>query len=149
MSSYVRKYVSLKEDFYIKDSLFQKQPLTDSLQNRCSEKFCKFHRKIPVLESLQALAYNFIKKRLLHSCFPVEFARYLRTPFFTELLRWLFLSILLCPFSNFGAFFIHSYITVTFYSILLVWRTFLPRYWVIPVFKVVSLNSCHIYQLVL
>ena len=38
-------------------------------------------------------AYNFIKKRLQHSCFPVKFARFLRTPFFAEHRRWLFQSI--------------------------------------------------------
>ena len=32
---------------------------------------------------------HFIKKRLWHSCFPVKFAKFLRTPFFTERLRWL------------------------------------------------------------
>ena len=29
------------------------------------------------------------KKRLLHRCFPVNFAKFLRTPFLTEHLRWL------------------------------------------------------------
>ena len=29
-------------------------------------------------------AYNSIKKRLQHSCFPVRFAKFLRTPFFVE-----------------------------------------------------------------
>ena len=43
--------------------------------------------KAPVLESLLdkvpiLQACNFIKKRLQHSCFPVKFAKYLRTPFF-------------------------------------------------------------------
>ena len=32
------------------------------------------------------MACNFIKKRLQHRCFPVEFAKFLRTPFF--LVRW-------------------------------------------------------------
>ena len=36
-------------------------------------------------------ACNFIKKRLWHRCFPVNFAKFLRTPFFTEHLRWLLL----------------------------------------------------------
>ena len=31
------------------------------------------------------------KKRLWHKCFPVNFAKFLRTFFFTEHLRWLFL----------------------------------------------------------
>ena len=32
---------------------------------------------------------NFIKKRLRHRCFPVNVAKFLRTRFFTEHLRWL------------------------------------------------------------
>ena len=37
---------------------------------------------------------NFIKKRLQHRCFPVKFAKFLRTPFFTEHMRGLFLKSL-------------------------------------------------------
>ena len=33
-----------------------------------------------------------LKKRLWHRCFPVNFVKYLRTPFFTEHLRWLLLK---------------------------------------------------------
>ena len=32
-----------------------------------------------------------LKKSLWHRCFPVNFAKFLRTPFFTEHLRWLLL----------------------------------------------------------
>ena len=32
------------------------------------------------------------KKRLWHSCFPVSFAKFLRTPFFTKPLQWLLLA---------------------------------------------------------
>ena len=39
-------------------------------------------------------ACNFIKKRLQHRCFPVKLAKFLRTPFFKEHLRWLLLYIL-------------------------------------------------------
>ena len=35
-----------------------------------------------------------LKKRLWHRFFPVNFAKFLRTPFLTEHLRWLLLSIL-------------------------------------------------------
>ena len=46
---------------------------------RCSQKFLtKFTRKAPVFESL---FQNLFKKRLWHSCFPVNFAKFLRTPF--------------------------------------------------------------------
>ena len=38
-------------------------------------------------------ACNFTKKRLEHRCFPVKIAKFLRTPFFTELLLpWLLLE---------------------------------------------------------
>ena len=35
---------------------------------------------------------NLLKKRLWHSCFPVNFAEFLRTPFLTEHHRWLLLN---------------------------------------------------------
>ena len=38
-------------------------------------------------------ACNFVEKRLQHRCFPVKFAKFLRTPFFTEHIRWLLLEI--------------------------------------------------------
>ena len=34
-----------------------------------------------------------LKKRLWHRCFPVNFAKFLRTPFLIEHLRWLLLDI--------------------------------------------------------
>ena len=37
-------------------------------------------------------AQALLKKSLWHRCFPVNFAKFLRTPFFTEHLRWLLLS---------------------------------------------------------
>ena len=36
---------------------------------------------------------NFIKKRLQHRYFPVKFAKFSRTPHFTEHLRWLVLTV--------------------------------------------------------
>ena len=48
-----------------------------------SLKFHKRNRKIPVSNSLclRPEACNLIKKKLWLSCFPVNFVRYLRTPF--------------------------------------------------------------------
>ena len=56
-----------------------------------------FTRKTSVLESLfkktgGLKAWRFIKKRLQHKCFPVNFHKFLKTPFFTEHLRWLLLK---------------------------------------------------------
>ena len=64
----------------------QKQSFADFLQNRCSWKFRKFHRKISMLESLfnkaaELKTCNFIKKRLQHRCFSLKFAKFLRTLF--------------------------------------------------------------------
>ena len=64
---------------------------------RCSWKFRKIHRKTPVPESF---CYNvaglrpatLIKKRLWHRCFPMNFAKFLRTSFFTEHFWWLLLN---------------------------------------------------------
>ena len=39
------------------------------------------------------MSVQILKKRLWHRCFPVNFARFLRIPFFTEHLRWLLLSV--------------------------------------------------------
>ena len=57
--------------------------------------FAKFTRK----HLCQSLFFNkvagmpatLLKKRLLHRCFPVNFAKFLRTPFLKEHLRWLLL----------------------------------------------------------
>ena len=50
-----------------------------------------FHRETPVLESLfnKVADLNFIKKSLQHNCFPIKFAKFVRTIFFTEHLQWL------------------------------------------------------------
>ena len=47
-----------------------------------------FFDKVAGLKSLTLL-----EKRLQHRCFPVNFAKFLRTPFFTEHLQWLLLII--------------------------------------------------------
>ena len=71
-----------------------KQSLEDVLQNRFSSKFRKFHRKTRVLEFLFNKFFNFIKNRFQHSCFPMKFTNFLRTPFSTEHLLWLLLKIM-------------------------------------------------------
>ena len=53
----------------------QKQPPEVFSEKRCSQKFCRIHRKTPVPESL------FLKKRPWHSRFPVNFEKFLRTYF--------------------------------------------------------------------
>ena len=63
----------------------QKQPPKMFCKKRCSQKYRKFHRKTPVLESLfnniaGLQACDFIKKILQHRCFPMKFVKFLRTP---------------------------------------------------------------------
>ena len=48
-----------------------------------------FFNKVADLRSVTLL-----QKRLWHRCFPVDFAKFLRTPFFTEPLQWLFLKFI-------------------------------------------------------
>ena len=60
-------------------------------------KFRKFHRKTPVLESLFSKvaglrACNFIKKRLQQRCFPVKFAKFLRTTILKNICEQLLLN---------------------------------------------------------
>ena len=50
--------------------------------------------------AMKAEACNFIKKRLWHGCFPVNFVEFLGTPFLTEQLRWLLLNDKQLPFQE-------------------------------------------------
>ena len=58
------------------------------LRNWCSQKFRKILRKTTVPEPATLL-----KKRLWNMCFAVNFVKFLRAPFLTKYLRWLFLAI--------------------------------------------------------
>ena len=61
------------------------------------EQIRKIHKRTPVLDSIslsnKVTSCNVIKKRLQHSCFPVNFCESLRKPFFVEHLRWLLLDV--------------------------------------------------------
>ena len=63
-----------------------KQLFADVPLNKCSEKFRKFERKAPVLESVlnKVAGLHFVKKRLQRRCYLVKFAKFLRTLSFTE-----------------------------------------------------------------
>ena len=58
----------------------------ESHEKETTEAVVNFRRK-------RLKAWNFIKRRLQHRCFLVKFAKFLRTPFFTEHLRWLLLKL--------------------------------------------------------
>ena len=66
-----------------------------SSHQKCSMKkdvlknFTKFTGK-HLCQSLFLNRENLLKKGLWHRCFPVSFAKFLGTPFFTEHLQWLF-----------------------------------------------------------
>ena len=60
----------------------------------CYLNFRKYHRKKTVLESVfdkvaGLRVWDFITKKLQQRCFPVKFAKSLRTPFLTQHLQWL------------------------------------------------------------
>ena len=63
----------------------RKKQLPDMFcKNRCSQKFRKFYRKTPMLESLFNKAAgrqscSFIKKIIRHRCFPVNSGKFLKT----------------------------------------------------------------------
>ena len=64
----------------------QKQPPEMCYKKGVLKIFCKIHRKTPVSESLfnkvaRLRPATLIKKKLWHKCFPVNFAKFLRTPF--------------------------------------------------------------------
>ena len=65
------------------------------------------------LKNLQAEGLQLHKIRLQHKCFPVKFAKFLRTPFLTEHLQWLLLH-LLCFFKK---------VLFNSYFATLLWRT--------------------------
>ena len=56
---------------FTKTNETQKQPPEVFCKKRCSKKFHKIHRKTPVP----------LKKRFWYRCFPVNFVKFLRTPF--------------------------------------------------------------------
>ena len=77
-------------------NLYQKQPPEMFCNKGVLRNFAKFTGK----HLCQSIFFNkvaglrpatLLKKKLWHRCFPVNFAKFLRTPFLTEHLRWLFL----------------------------------------------------------
>ena len=93
------------------------------LRNWCSQKFRKILRKTTVPEPATLL-----KKRLWNMCFAVNFVKFLRAPFLTEYLRWLFLAI--NSFLDFIQFFgiIISSVFIIYYLlfILVLFKQHLP-----------------------
>ena len=65
--------------------------LIEAVVRRCSVK--KVFLEILQNSQENTCARVSVKKRLWHRCFPVNFAKFLRTPFLTEHLRWLLLYL--------------------------------------------------------
>ena len=61
----------------------EKQPPEVFCKKRCSYKFRKIYRKTPAAEYFfnKVRAATLLKKRLWYRCFPVNFAKFLRTSF--------------------------------------------------------------------
>ena len=78
----------------------QKQPPEVFYEKVVLNNFAYIHRETPVLESLfnkvaVPKACNFIKKRLQHRCFPVNIAKYLRTPILKNIRQQLLFTVIL------------------------------------------------------
>ena len=71
--------------FVVRISKIQKKSFADVLQNRCPWKFCNVYRKhlcwSLFLINMQAWRPVTFLKRDLNMCFPVKFAKFLRTPY--------------------------------------------------------------------
>ena len=83
-------YVSLCH--YVSTKKFQKHLFGDILQNRVVKIFAKFTEQhlcwSLFLIKLQPSGLElFLKKKLQHRCFPLNFVKFIRTPFFTEHLQ--------------------------------------------------------------
>ena len=82
----------------ISTEIFQRQSTRGVLQKGVLRNFAKFRGK----HLCQGLFFDIVaglrtttlfKKRLRHRCFDVNFAKFVRAPFLTEHLQWMFLII--------------------------------------------------------
>ena len=85
---------------------FQKQSPDVFYKKALVKNFAIFQKKTSVWESLFDKASglspcNFIKKRLQHKCFPVKFAKFLRTPILKNIYERLLLFFVLCMYLNY------------------------------------------------
>ena len=64
-----------------------------SFRSSCPKVFCKKGVFRNFAKFIRKHLCNFIKKRLWNRCFPVNFAKFLRTSFLKETVRWLLLFL--------------------------------------------------------
>ena len=69
--------------FIKKDNQKQQPGVSLEISQNSQENICA---RVPILIKLQAC--NFIKIETWHGCFPVNFAKFLRTPFLTSVFSW-------------------------------------------------------------
>ena len=67
--------------YYVQSSLEKKQSSGGVLQKRCFQKFRKIHRKHLCQSPFFNKVDYLLKKRPCHKCFPVNLAKFLKTPF--------------------------------------------------------------------
>ena len=65
--------------------------LTEAVARRCSVKKVFLEISQNSQENTCAMPATLLKNRLWHSCFPMNFVKFLRTPFLIEQLWWLLL----------------------------------------------------------
>ena len=86
------RYQALKS--FLLNRLHSKQYKWRIIRSSLLEVFCKkgVLRKFAKFTEKGLRPATLLKKRLWHRCFPVNFAKFQRTPFSTEHLRWLLLN---------------------------------------------------------
>ena len=95
ISSTVLEFVGLQ--ILRKQPVRQKQSLADVLRSKSSWKFLKkftakhLYRSLFFNKVAGLLLATLLKKRIWHSCVPMNFAKFLRTTFFKKPVQWLFL----------------------------------------------------------
>ena len=93
-SHLARLFSSIAESGSSRPGVFCKKSVFRNFAKFTGKYLCKslFFNKVAYFRPATLL-----KKRLWHRCFPVNFAKFLRTPFLTELLRWLLLRVATSP----------------------------------------------------
>ena len=75
------------------------------------------------LKNLQAEGLQLHKRRLQHRCFPVKFAKLLRTPFLTEHLRWVLLHLRWLLLYFFKKVLLNSFFWQPCYDVLIIFSS--------------------------
>ena len=96
-------YENIYENVFFHCIISHKHPFADVLENRCSYKFRKIHRKTLVLESLFDKVAGLQTSNLQTfktSCFPVNFTKFLWKSFSPDDCFWFQLNLLVLRLRN-------------------------------------------------